>query len=89
MSRRSASTRLFFGLGCFRFRNIATSHINYLGVLVVAPFAFSGGNIQRLGAIPDAVVCNLLRLGQTKKRRGGVAPNGHVRQINDLTGHIA
>jgi len=39
MSRSSASARLFFfGLGCFRFRNIATSHFNYLGVLVVARF---------------------------------------------------
>jgi hypothetical protein len=30
MSRSSAIATLFFGFGSFRFRNIATSHFNYL-----------------------------------------------------------
>jgi len=36
ISRRSASATVFFAFGSFRFRNIATSHFNYLGCFTMA-----------------------------------------------------
>ena len=49
----------------------------------------AGGRIQNLSAAPNGICRDLLWRQQGKGERPAVAPNWHIREIDDLAGQIA